>query len=954
MKRIIAAMLCIMTLSAVPFAAVTAASDEVGERRRENIDLFFDAFPVVTDEITGDGVVTRGEFAYIIKNILDRSGITGYGNAEFYDVTSETPYAAEISAAASMGYMRDTNGTGKFRPNDKIADTEAAACIVHMLGCDYIVNLAYTYNAGVWQALDLAGANVTSFAGEKNADWIKNLVFRGLHSNIAVPDGMKNNSLMMKIDKDTTYLEKYWELNEAEGILSKNSFIDIYGKDAAPDNQVVIGGRQYMSYLIYENTEYLGSYVKAYVSTSEENGGRIMCMFPDERYSRPVTIDARTLTNVTDLTSVKTTDEKGRTKTYRLSELANIYYNFDYMGPVRAADYTNPKMSELLSKMKEGRSCRIILAENNNDGKYDFIRICVYENYSVSGYSYEDYTIRDKYGDKLEMREAFASNKIVLLDDNDKQANAADISENDILSLMISFDGEKIEKAEGYLSSRTVSGTVSAVSDGDECTINSETYYVTDRYLRLQAVNNKNVLELKPGLITTFYLNRFSEIAAVSLSDYYRDGTTYAFIIGAYYDANDQSTILKLLNEDGIIQRETLGERVTVNGRVYRSEEIIKALSEISGVPVTDNVCEVYKAARISVSDKKIVKLELAYSRKREEGDSSDRMYPDVILYSYGEGVTLANVVYKNNTFGKSVGITTSSVVFDVPLKENGKAVTDSAAYSTTSVSNMQDDCVLGMGGKKKVNAGSEYMEFFDADSTLFASAAVRYYEYNDSTGGVASPPEMLADCIVVTDVIKDAVNEDDEPVMIIKGYKAGAETELSTAVIKNSASPWEQFPTLTDSTLGAVLEKAGHIKITPEQIKQTGLLPGDVIQITTNAKNEVSNILINVRGGDAENAAWLMGNNTNTSVLSATAGQGNEYLGVNYGSVAELQNGKVVLDELDGARRVYSIGSPTVTVYNRTLKSARKGGNADIQIGSDMYIRQYYSQIKEVVVFEE
>lgn len=151
-------------------------------------------------------------------------------------------------------------------------------------------------------------------------------------------------------------------------------------------------------------------------------------------------------------------------------------------------------------------------------------------------------------------------------------------------------------------------------------------------------------------------------------------------------------------------------------------------------------------------------------------------------------------------------------------------------------------------------------------------------------------------------------------------------------------------------------METADGTHIRPDDVAVTGVLPGDVIQVTTNAKNEISNILINVRGGESENAAWLMinGNGTNTSVLSAGAGHGNEYLGVNYGTVETFRDGKAVMNELDGKRRVYSIGNPTITVYNRTKQYALKGSTADIERGKDMYIRQYYSQIKEIVIFED
>lgn len=963
MKKLISMLISITILVSASFT-VSADDSAAAERRSRNIDSFFDAFPVITDEMTSDGTVTRAELACVINNILKRGsrGSISGNQYNFPDVNKDTEYYDEINAAVSLGYMNDLGVSGGFRPDDAVTDTEAAECMAHMLGVDYM--LGADTDAGIWRAIYNADIRIERFSGTDNAEWIKELVYKSLNAHIGVVSGTDHGNTEMSVDNDTAYIEEYWNIKQTEGVLSANSILEINGKSAAGDNSVMIGDEKYISYLIYENNAYIGQYVTAYVSTEGIDEGRIMCMFPNERYEPSLVIDSRNVENLENLSRIRTRDKNGRTKTYSVSPLANVYFNFEYMGPVRAMDYSSDRVKAVLDAVSAGQSCEIILAASQRKGDYDFVWIRSFENYAVSSFTYSDYSIQDQFGAELKLEDAFRDNNVVLFDDEGKLANAAAIQENDILSLMLSYgSGGSVGKAAGYLSRRTVSGTLSSVSD-DGCVIEGSLYYVSGRYKELSDSNDKNVIALKSGISSTFYLNRFNEISSVSFADYYKDGESYVFIMYAFYDNNEVKSGIKYLSEDGAVNGEILSEKVTINGARYSGRDIIDAMSRISGSSIVKDGCDVYKLAKITRANNEIKKISLAFSEARPEGSPADELYPDQILYSRGNNtdgtaVTLADVVYKNNTFGKRVGITTSTVIFDVPIK-NGARVKDEDAYMVTSVSNMMDDCVLGLGGVKKIGDDGKgaYMEFFDTDSTLFASAAVRYYSYDAGVGGVASPPEMLADCLIVSRISGEAVNEDDEPIKIIEGYQAGAKVKYETAPIRDTGNPWGQFVTLTDPEKGAKLEYADGSVIAPEDISSTGILPGDVIQLTLDSRNRISNMLINLRGGEKERAAWLMmnGNGTTTSILSAGSGHGNEYLGVNYGEVTEIKSGKMVLQELDGKQRVYSIGSPTITVYDRSAKknNARKGGTGDIKIGRDVYVRQYYSQIKEIVVFED
>ena len=122
---------------------------------------------------------------------------------------------------------------------------------------------------------------------------------------------------------------------------------------------------------------------------------------------------------------------------------------------------------------------------------------------------------------------------------------------------------------------------------------------------------------------------------------------------------------------------------------------------------------------------------------------------------------------------------------------------------------------------------------------------------------------------------------------------------------------------------------------------------------LTLNSNGEATNILVTVRAGDKSNERWLDGSSPSADLGVLNEGHGNQYLGVNYGKVSAYNNSKIVLDELDGVRRVYSLGNVNVTVYEREKQNVYKGSMSDIEVGDDVYIRQYYSNIKEVVLYK-
>ncbi len=79
-----------------------------------------------------------------------------------------------------------------------------------------------------------------------------------------------------------------------------------------------------------------------------------------------------------------------------------------------------------------------------------------------------------------------------------------------------------------------------------------------------------------------------------------------------------------------------------------------------------------------------------------------------------------------------------------------------------------------------------------------------------------------------------------------------------------------------------------------------TDIRAGDIIQAGTNNRGQITNIVLHLRGGDPNGVKWLK-----TASNGMLVGRGNQYLGINFGKITALEDGKVVLSELDGKTRV-------------------------------------------------
>lgn len=960
MKKLMG-LLLILAMLAGTCTAVPAAENGTDSLLQE-AEMFLEAFHLMSNAVDNAAQVTRAEFAGAVANVMERAN-------QFYDidnvirigdVTEEDANYRAISFLASIGYMKgemESPGVYRFRPDDPVTHLEALKVMVDVLGYSNVVQAYGGYPIGYVDVANRAGVlKGMSSDAEKPMTWaeVKKLVFRSMNAAVAELTGVNGTTVTIEAERNNSYLRKYMNLEKVEGIVTANSLIDLSGKEPMSGTQsnIRIDDDIYTTAYTAQAMNYLGQRVRAYVDVSETaQENEIVCLYPVPGKNKTLRVKSGDIISRNGLRSVRA-DVNGKAETLQMAEDGAVFAGFDYLGPVRAI---NPESFEVKGALKalEKNNCEVLFVDNNQDGSYDLMWIRAYEDYLINNFIFDTFTIADRYNKSVTMERAYKNNKIILTDRAGEVVNPKDLESNQVVSLITKADDSgEIQRAFGVVCKESVSGAISAlVQDGTpKAVIGGKEYEVTEEYAALVAENNKKVKKLTVGMDSAFFLNALDQIVGIDFNLLSGGNLVYGFgtVVGRASGLGGPVQ-MKIVTASGTVESFECASKVKINGQSCTGNQAYETLWKLSQFYAADSqpaeTFILYKMLRYAVTGGKVSELEVEIDHAEP-----DRLYAEKKIRS-SDSLTMTR--YKSNTVGKQVGVNSNTLLLSIPYPAKAaEAVNDDTAFSLISSNEMILDCVLGIGGLKSAVSGRGEMHFYNLSSTKFAEAAIRYYPYEGGSK-VTTEPDPLDDNLIVDKVIRGS-NSDGDPVMILKGWRAGVYTTLRTAPIENMEDPWDQLygvkNMMMQRNVDGVLadwtvENAEGKKVSAI----TDIQPGDVIHYLLNSKGEVINAIINVRAMDKENAAWLKAGQFSSDHSIA-------YLGVNYGEIIEWDSSgcTVVLKELDGEERVYALSSGTrVTVVNRTTENISMGNVAAFELGNDVYIRQYYGIVKEIVYFK-
>ncbi len=939
MKKILifllTAMLVLQSVCTAP--AVFAASGTVpgSEELLDTLNMF-------DSSIYDEGIITRAELAAAVSGIMSSAGIDTHADAYILaDVGETDDYAEDICKLISCGYMTAENIDGKyyFKPSETVMYVDAVKVMLCLLGYgDYIENFG-GYPEGcikVADDIDLISPSDDIY-GALTADGFKKLVFKMMctqtvHYIPSVPRGSVKES-------GKTFMENYLNIYYVDGILEATSLLDIHGRAPLKLNEIKINDVKYTSSLFDDNYKYLGSYIRAFVKDNLQPGvlDEVISMSILEKKNNSILIsDPEKLSG--GLSKLKVAGEGRRSTSYDIDPGANIFHNFKYLGHLETIGETSEEVKEILSRFGTHGSFEILMNDIDNDGSYDFLWIRDFTDIAVRSFKFDDCKIITDEYESYEMSTAYKNYAFVTLDENSGIFNLKNLNKNSVVSII--YDGNNtgdISRAVLYISKKKATGAITEVSD-DTVTVNNEQYKISRAYAEKNKKDEKNYPKLKIGFESTFLINRFGEIVSIDGSGALSEGESYGFLTRVSKgDGIGDEVYAEMYTKSGDKTVYEFADKCTVNGVKIALPDLFKTLyNDYKKDFENSKLITVYSLVKYTVSGGKITKIEIAV-----DSETPERLYPEITIDSANSAQV--DMVYKYTTFGKRVGVSDSTVTFNVPTLETYKdSLDDINAVLVNPTFN--GDCSLGYEGVRNQSSAIALnisMQFFDLDSTNYAAATVRYYKYVGAGASGSSnlplPSASSGSAFLITKIYK-GYNDDGEDAFIFEAFDGYVKKTLYSVPLKSQYqdNPWKQFPLVCTYKFQREYPKF-------EEFYLDDLRPGDMVKFYLTAKNEVLNIYPMARGGKVEERAWIAGS------------YGNVMYGVNFGKVVAFENGRVLLREIDGVLRVHNIGANAdIVKYSRSQKKGYLSNTGEIEVGMDVFLSSYYTGIRSMAYFED
>lgn len=489
------------------------------------------------DEFDGTAEMTRAEFAGEAIHLLNDNAETYDGlTSPYADVDEYTDNGGAILMLTALGVFRGGDD-GCFMPDDTIAAPDAATAVTRLLG--YSMKLSEKSFARIKADLTVSNGSLT---------WNDSvsLFEKALETNCLERDGYGGDETYTA---KRTLLQAQFGIEDYEGKVTANRFTALESTDEPGDNHVMIDGIAYKT--TFDFSSLLGYCVTYYVRESERGEAEVI-------YARPTAQNKVTVIDADDLIEFKNGvykyDVNGKTRTEKVPGNADIIYN----------GRSDPSYTQAQMAPKFGS---VTLLEYG--GKTETVVIEDIRDEIVSAVS--DSKIYFRSGNSIDIDEvSFVS----MTDADGDGVNISAVAEGLVISIKRSADGEY---ADMTVSSRTVSGVVSAVSE-DEVTVGDESF-------KISPYCEDGIEKVTPGNNYVLTLNAYGRAVKMKSRS---SSEIFAYFIELTPDTFGGSKI-GLLTENNELKAFKTAVNVTVNGSQSNSVESTLTDRQLIKVKINDD-----------------------------------------------------------------------------------------------------------------------------------------------------------------------------------------------------------------------------------------------------------------------------------------------------------------------------------------------------------------------------
>jgi len=655
--------------------------------------------------------VTRELFALYVARMLKIDELQTSNVRYFSDVEYDSFSVNAINALVEKGIIAVPENH-LFRPGDYITETEALKMLVCVLGWEQPALLNGGYPVGFLNVasnldIDVHCENINIITVAEAGE----MIYNALRANVY---GVNLSGSVTFSESDEIFLEKYWNISEAEGTVEAVYGASMVKNYKSEDNTIFIDGEEYIIESGFETEEYLGDYVR-YFYIEEKNDKTPKIIFA-ERAGRleNINIEPDDFESVAEET-IYYYNENNKLVKETLNDPVMIY-NGSIIGE---------NLSEIISNINKGN---IVLKDSDNDEKYDVMIIEDYRGFVISSLGDEGKIIYDKVGlmDDLKFEDYEA---VILKNSVGEKISYAELKVGQVLSVASSKDNTcirvilELDKLSG-----TLMGIKKDVSE-PKIVVDDETFMVDKTFL--------NYIEKVciTGQKYEFTVDSFDKIVYVTSTEEFLE---YGYILKLYYDDIEETTVIKLLTQNGEVKRFKCSEKVKLDGRRCEGRNIYAIMDA--------NSKDYRQIIRYSLKDETITKIDT-----KELGDESER----TSMYDIFPGQERTERWYGGMRIGLKALINSNTVIFCMPLNSDG----------------VQDDDFFILKSNELRTDAIYYCDAYKNGSiNSYADALIIYYEPE----GWGNNEAVNKKIFIVEEITQQLHN--DEVVTAIHGYERGAE----------------------------------------------------------------------------------------------------------------------------------------------------------------------------------
>lgn len=551
--KICLALILAMCIAIAPVStlAATGTVDNKVATQEENADML-KKLGIIEKDIPASATITRETLAVTIANILD----IAYFKSMCADVTESDAAFSKINAIVNLQIMTNDEN-GNFNPGAAVTYKDVANAFAKALCLEilYEGRKTETFIRGIENEL-IVGVKYQDLA---QGDKFVKMVIEALKLGTITLDGVDEDGFLLDRYTSETLLYKYRKIYIAEGIVEANGISAVQSADGIGDGKVRIDGNVYLSGdTDIENA--LGYRVFAFVD--EKAGNKVLCYVKEK--NNILEIDAKDISS-TENCKVTYRSESGKKKSITLDRYIGTLYNGVYGGSP-TADFLDIS------------SGKLILIDNNRDGKYDVVAALEYEDYLVSDIDLQNKIIYDKLG-KAPLSYDPADNNLSITVTGEKlsvEQLEEYVSAGDILTVAKSNNtsGKKtLTIAVSY--NRYIGVYRGYRASSREMTINSYKYKITEALIESGTLDT-----IEDRAQVRIYVNAFDEICYIEGVEIDTSVETYGYLMKAgVYGTLSGQIQFKIFSLSGLVEYYDGAKSIKVNNVKKTPEEVYDILT---------------------------------------------------------------------------------------------------------------------------------------------------------------------------------------------------------------------------------------------------------------------------------------------------------------------------------------------------------------------------------------